>query len=80
MDRDHVARLGQIGGPLDGAKRGRTSSRVGVVTAGGNVKLGGIGGGNRENSQESSESGFHFRRFLLCCILTRAIPLNNADS
>ena len=39
---DHVARLGEIGGPLDRAERRRLRAGIGVVAAAGDVELGGL--------------------------------------
>ena len=55
---DHVARLGEIGGALDGAQRGRVRAGVGVVAAGGDVELGGGGRGGQRDGGEGIESGF----------------------
>ena len=47
MHRDDIARLGKVGGMLNGAERGRLCARVGIIAIGGDMEVGGSRNGNK---------------------------------
>ena len=51
MHGDDIARLRQVGGVLDRAERSRLRAGVGVVAAGGDMELGGMGRSQRRQQQ-----------------------------
>ena len=52
MHGDDIARLGKIGGMLNGAERRRRRAGVGVIAAGRNVEIGGSRSrGQREDGE-----------------------------
>ena len=60
MHRDDIARLGKVGGMLNGAERSRAGAGVGIIAIDGDMEIGGLDCGNKcEGGQECDEYGFH---------------------